>query len=105
MAFVKSVLKEELKNSLNMKKSYEKALKKLPKGSLRAKEIRGQVYHYVAVRENGKVRDIYKGKASKGLADKYKEAKKMRAKYRNLLSQVKKQIKFLRRAVRGKESV
>jgi len=31
--------------------------------------------------------------------------KKLRAKYRNLLSQVKKQIKFLRNALRGKESV
>ena len=35
----------------------------------------------------------------------YEEAKKLRAKYRNLLSQVKKQIKYLRGALRGKESI
>ena len=36
---------------------------------------------------------------------KYKEAKLLRAKYRKLLSRVKKQIKFLRGALRGKEPV
>ena len=36
---------------------------------------------------------------------KYKNAKEYRAKYRKLLSEVKKQIKFLRSALRGKKSV
>jgi hypothetical protein len=37
--------------------------------------------------------------------EKYEEAKEYRAKYRKLLSQVKKQIRFLRSTLRGKESV
>ena len=68
---IKGVLKEELENSLRMRRQYESALKKLPK-----KEI-----------------------------EKYEEAKKLRAKYRNLLSQVKKQIKFLKGTLRGKEAI
>ena len=36
---------------------------------------------------------------------KYKQAKEYRAKYRKLLSEVKKQIKFLRSTLRGKQSV
>jgi len=38
---IKSVLKEELANSLAMKKDYERELAKLPKGSLVKKKIKG----------------------------------------------------------------
>ncbi|MFH1369483.1 MAG: hypothetical protein ABII64_10215 [Elusimicrobiota bacterium] len=105
MAFLKSVLREELMNSLAMKKGYEKALKELPRGSLRGKKIRGKIYHYAAMRENGKFKDVYKGKMSKDKIKKYQEAKELRAKYRKLLSQVKKQIKFLKGTLRGKEAI
>ena len=105
MKVIKSVLKEELANSLAMKKSYERELAKLPKGSLVKKKIKGHEYYYLQVRENGKGRFIYKGKLSDEEVQKYQEAKKYRAKYRKLLSEIKKQIKFLRTALRGKESV
>ena len=105
MKVIKSVLKEELANSLAMKKSYERELAKLPKGSLVKKKIKGHEYYYLQVRENGKGRFIYKGKLSDKEVQKYEEAKKYRAKYRRLLSEVKKQFKFLRTALRGKESV
>lgn len=105
MRIIKGVLKEELDNSLKMKKGYEQALEDLPRGCLVAKEIRGHKYYYLAVRENDKVKYAYKGKISDEDIQKYEEAKKFRAKYRNLLSQVKKQIKFLRKTLRGKESV
>ena len=57
-------------------------------------------------REEGKVKFIYKGKkvTDKEIA-KYKQAKEYRAKYRKLLSEVKKQVKFLRSTLRGKKSV
>ena len=103
---IKGILKEELENSLQMKKDYENALAKLPKGSLIKKKIKGHEYYYLILREFGKVKFIYKGKAvSQDLIKQYKEAKELRAKYRNLLSQVKKQIKFLRSSLRGKEAV
>lgn len=105
MGAIKGVLSEELKNSLQMKKDYERELAKLPKGSLMEKEIKGNKYYYLLLRENGRVKFIYRGKVSKEEIEKYKKAKEYRAKYRKLLSQVKKQIRFLRSSLRGKESV
>jgi len=105
MPFIKSVLKEELKNSLAMRKGYEKALKKLPIGSLRAKKIRGKIYYYRAQRENGKFKDVYVGVLSAKEVKGHKAAQSMRAKYKRLLSQVNKQIKFINGAIRGKEAI
>jgi len=105
MRVIKSVLKEELANSLAMKESYERELAKLPKGSLVKKTIKGHEYYYLQVREKGKVRFLYKGKLTDEEIETYEQAKQYRAKYRTLLSEVKKQIKFLRTALRGKESV
>ena len=105
MGVIKGVLREELENSLQMKKDYERELTKLPKGSLIKKKIKGHEYYYLLLREDGKVKFIYKGKVSEEEVKKYKEVKRLRAKYRKLLSQVKKQIRFLRSTLRGKESV
>ena len=105
MGVIKGVLREELENSLQMKVDYERELAKLPKGSLVKKKIKGHEYYYLLLREKGKVKFIYKGKVPEEEVKKYKEAKWLRAKYRKLLSQVKKQIKFLRSSLRGKESV
>jgi len=103
---IKGILKEELQNSLQMKVSYERELAKLPKGSLIKKKIKGHEYYYLVLRESGKVKFIYKGKnVPQKLIDQYKESKELRAKYRKLLSQVKKQIRFLRSSLRGKESI
>lgn len=105
MGVIKGVLKEELENSLRMKKNYERELAKLPKGSLIKKKVKGHEYHYLLLRQRGKVKFIYKGKVPDEEIKKYKETKAYRAKYRNLLSKVKKQIRFLRSTLRGKESV
>jgi len=102
---IKGALAEELENSLRMKKEYEKALKKLPEGCIAVKKIRGHEYCYLVKRIGKKVKYIYKGKMSKEEKMKYEEAKMLRAKYRKLLSQVKKQIRFLRGALRGKEAI
>ena len=106
MRIIKGVLEEELANSLAMKKNYERELAKLPKGSLIKKKVKGHEYYYLVYREEGKVKFIYKGKkVSDEEIAKYKQAKEYRAKYRKLLSEVKKQIKFLRSTLRGKKSV
>jgi hypothetical protein len=102
---IKSILREELRNSLKMQESYERELAKLPRGSLVKRNIKGHDYYYLVFREEGRVRSIYKGKVSQSEIKKYKSAKKYRAKYRKLLSQVKKQIRFLRSTLRGKETV
>jgi hypothetical protein len=103
MKVIKGVLEEELQNSLRMKEEYEKAIDVLPKGALVNKEIKGHSYYYLILREKGRVKFIYKGKLSKDEIEKYNQAKRLRAKYRNLLSQINKQIAFLRKALRGKE--
>ena len=105
MGPVKGVLKEELFNSLRMKKGYERELSKLPKGSLVKKKIKGHDYYYLVVRKNDKVTFAYKGKIAQREVDRYKDIKQNRARYRKLLSQVNKQIRFLRKSLRGKELV
>ena len=105
MGPIKGVLKEELSNSLRMKKDYERELAKLPKGSLVKKKIKGHDYYYLLVRNGSKVRSIYKGKVSEAEIKKNQETKKYRAQYRKLLSRAKKQIRFLKSSLRGKESV
>jgi len=102
---IKNVLEEELNNSLRMKKLYEEKLKKLGKGSLYAKKIKGKVYYYLIKRIKGKVHLVYIGKLSQERIDEYGKEKILRAKYRKLLSQTKKQILFLKRSLRGKEEV
>jgi len=105
MGVIKGVLKEELENSLRMKKEYERALKELPKGCLAEKVIRGHRYCYLAQRVGKKVKYIYKGKISEAEKNKYHQAKVLKGKYRKLLSQVKKQVNFLKGTLRGKESI
>jgi nitrogen fixation/metabolism regulation signal transduction histidine kinase len=103
---IKGVLREELENSIRMQKRYEEEIAKLPAGSLVKKNIKGHEYYYVVLRENGKVRFVYQGKEiPQSIIDEYARAKDLRAKYRNLLSQVKKQIKFLKRTLRGQKSI
>ncbi len=80
MGVIKGALKEELNNSLQMKKSFERELAKLPKGSLIKKKIKGHEYYYLLLREKGKVKFIYKGKIPDDEVKKFKEAKEYRAK-------------------------
>jgi hypothetical protein len=103
---IKGVLKEELANSLRMKKQYEMELAKLPIGSLVKRKIKGQIYYYLVFRKAGEFKCRYMGKQVPGdLALKYREGKSLRAKYRRLLSHLKKQIRFLSGALRGKEDI
>jgi hypothetical protein len=102
MKIIKGVLAEELENSLQMKKRYAEALQKLPRGSLVKKNIGGRNYYYLAFRENKKVRFVYKGRLSEVEVKRYKDAQKMRAKYRKLCREVNQQIVFLKKVLRGK---
>jgi len=102
---IKSVLREELENSLQMERNYARELAKLPGGSLVRRVIKGHVYYYLVFREEGRFRAIYRGKVCAAEIGKYRRAKEYRAKYRKLLSRAKKQIRFLRSALRGKEAI
>lgn len=103
---IKELLKEELGNSLRMERDYQRELAKLPRGSIVKKVIGGRVYFYVAFREKQQVRFLYKGrKMDDRDVVKYREAKRFRVQYRKLLSDVRKQIKFLRKVLRAKQAV
>lgn len=103
--FIKDMLSEELQNSVQIRKDYERALNHLPKGALVRKVIGGHEYFYLAFRDGGKVRFDYLGKLDKDEVSKYEEAKMYRARYRRKLSEVNQQIKFIRKILRGNGSV
>ncbi len=106
MGIIKGVLREELSNSIRMKKNYEKALIKHPGGCFIKKSIKGRNYYYLAVRVGKKVRFIYKGKEiSSADKDALKKSKQLRVKYKKLIQKLNKQIKYLGSVLRGKEDV
>ncbi|MBU1084712.1 MAG: hypothetical protein KKG84_06425 [Candidatus Omnitrophica bacterium] len=98
------VLKEELNNSLQIKREYEKDLARIPKGSLIRRERKGHFYYYLQFREGNKVKQIYKGKLAKEEISIFNENKALRKKMRHLLSDLNKQIKFLRGVLREKRT-
>lgn len=103
---IKGVLQEELENSEHLLNKYKEDLIKLPKGSLSIKSIKGHKYYYLEYREKGKLKFEYKGSyMNESEINKYKDAKIKRAKYRNAISKLKKQIKFLKGALRGSYAV
>jgi hypothetical protein len=102
---IKGVLAEELENSLRMQKDYERSLKALPPGCLSRKMIRGCAYYYLVRRLGSKVVYQYIGKLSPEEVKQYQGIKVKRAQYRGLLSRVKKQVRYLKGALRGKEAI
>ncbi len=98
---IKSVLKEELANSQRMRRRYEQALRRLGKGSLVRKRIGGHSYYYLAMREGERVRFRYLGKLSAQERQERLAQHRKRGQYRRLLREVKQQIRFLERSLRG----
>jgi len=102
---IKPVLREELLNSQGMLADYERELAALPQGSLIRKSINGHTYYYVVLRDKGRVKFIYKGRSSKDEVASYRKARDLRAKYRRNISRLKRQIRFLKGVLRGKEEL
>ena len=102
---IKGVLAEELRRSSRMKTAYERDLRQLPVGCLVERVINGYHYIYLVKREKGRVRSLYLGQVSDAKKQRYAAAKKKRAQLRHLLSRVKKQIRYLKGVLRGKEPI
>lgn len=98
---IKGVLQEELRNSRRMRRRYQQALRKLGKGSLSLRMIRGHRYYYRAVYEKGRMCFRYLGKLSPPAIAQWRERERQRKRYRRLLREVKRQIAFLERMLRG----
>lgn len=106
MGVIKGVLKEELENSIRMKKAYLIALKGHPGGCFVRKQIRGHKYYYLAFRDAKKVRFIYKGKkVSNDDIVELEKSRRLRQKYKKLVQKLDQRIKYLRKVMRGKEDV
>ena len=105
MGVIQGVLREELANSIQLQNGYKRELAKIPKGSLIKKKIKGHPYYYLVLRDKGKVKFQYLGKLSAGEIHQFEDYKKLKAKYRELYRQSEQRIKFIQRALRGKESV
>lgn len=102
---IKGVLAEELQNSLRMQKDYERSLKAMPSGCLSRKVIRGCAYYYLVRRQGAKVVYQYIGKLSPAEIKRYQAIKQKRVQHRQLLSRVKKQVRYLKGVLRGKEAI
>ena len=105
MAIIKPMLREELGNSLKLKAFYEKKMAEISKEVVLLKKIKGHEYAYAAKREGGKVKYRYLGKISPEEIKKFKDAKIRRAELRKNISIVKKQIRYLRGVLHGKEPI
>lgn len=102
---IREILEEELENSLRMERNYSRAIARIPKGSLVRKRIGRGEYLYLAKRVGQKVEFEYLGKPEPRLIHRYEKAKIDRARYRKLLSEVRAQIKLLRKVLRGKQAI
>src|ERR1700686_1712546 len=103
MKIIKGVLEEELKKAMHAQGEHEKALAALPRGVLVKKCVKGRQYCNLISREKGKVRFEYKGKPLGKDIKYYDDVKKDRARYRNLLSEVKRRIAFIEKTLHGQE--
>ncbi len=103
--FIKDMLNEELQNSLQIKNDYEQAIRDLPRGALVRKQIGGRPYFYLAHREGKRVVFDYLGALSDEEIQEHEVAKQSRARYRQRLSEVNKQIRFLQKVIREKQPV
>jgi len=98
---IQQVLKEELGNSRRMVRRYNEQLRRLGKGSLVLKRIRGHQYYYLAMREGARVRFRYLGKLSAPQHQAWAVRHRQRGQYRRLLREARQQIRFLERSLRG----
>lgn len=104
MGAIKDLLREELDNSIRLRKDYKEELKKQLGGSIVVKMIKGHKYYYLAYRDAKKVKFVYKGKKlSKDDTKELKESRRLKAKYKKLIQKLDKRIRYLRKVLHGKE--
>ncbi len=96
------MLQEELSRLKEAEKSYLGEIKKLPKGSIQQKKIKGIPYLYLSFREGPKVVSRYLGNLSEAELKNLKEGISLRRRYKALLREVRKNKKQIEKMVRGK---
>ncbi len=96
---VKGVLREELEHAKRAKQRYEEGLDELPRGSLQKKKINDKAYYYIAYRNGNKVKFDYLGKLSDADIKSYREKIEKRKRYKKLIKDLDKEIKYLGRVL------
>jgi len=81
-----------------LRKSYEKQLVDLPKGSLRSKERNGKNYYYLSYRRNSKVISDYIGNDENAINE-LKEQLKRRKGIENLLREIRKELTLMNKVL------
>ena len=104
MQAVEGILREELERLREAERSYEREIKKLPRGSIQHKKIKGVVYPYLAFRKGGKVVSQYLGRLPGGELEALKKGIELRGKCERLLREVRRNRSRIERMIRGKRS-
>lgn len=101
MGSIEAVLREELQRLRVAEKSYQRAMKGLPKGSIQHKRIKGRPYPYLAFRKAGKVAYRYLGRLSQDDLKAFRNGIEQRVRYERLCAEVRKSQRRLQRMIRG----
>ena len=96
------VLKQELIRLKEAEKSYLREIRKLPRGSLHQKKIKGIHYLYLVSSKHSKISYRYLRGLSENELKKLREEIALRKKYQKLLMEVRKNIKRISGIVRVK---
>ena len=87
------ILKEELARLKVTEKGYLREIKKLPKGSIQEKRIKGRLYPYLVSNKGSKVIYQYAGKLSEAEHKELGNNIALRKKYQGLLREVRQNIR------------
>ena len=97
---VKGVLEEELKRLIVLKDNYQARMKKYPPGYLLKRKMKRRVYYYLSFREGSKIKQKYLGILKPEQVKSYKELIKRKRELQSQLSDVKKNIEYLKRLLK-----
>ncbi len=98
---VEGILKEELARLKSAEKSYLREIRKLPKGSLQMKRIKGILYAYLVYRKGAQVIRKYLGRLPESDLKQFKEQIKQRQIYAQQLRAVRRNQERIRKMVYG----
>ena len=96
------IMKEEYERLVEADQMYRNNIERMPKGSPRIKHIRNGDYLYLARRNGSKVVYDYVGPVNSDPAKATLEQVKRRKRYEDLLKDIQRNLKDVRKVLRGK---
>jgi hypothetical protein len=102
MSIIKGILEEELKRLEELSVFYKEKISKAQRGSISVKDRGGKRYIYLAHREDKKIIFDYVGKDVPEVRDALNERLRQRKEYQAKFSQVKENLREIKRSLREK---